>query len=76
MKNVFFLNIQQHVRHSTIISHNAADPQTWEVEGNLKITTTGECFEDKQKLIFDPLCLHTERKCHQRKKRREKAERR
>lgn len=29
MKNVFFfLNIQQHVRHSTIISHNAADPQT------------------------------------------------
>lgn len=28
MKNVFFKNIQQHVRHSTIISHNVAAPQT------------------------------------------------
>lgn len=41
MKNVFLKNIQQNVRHGTIISHNVADPQMWEVQGNLEIITTG-----------------------------------
>ena len=40
----------------------------WEVEGNLKITTTGESFEDKQKPILGPLCLHAQRRCHQKKR--------
>lgn len=49
MKNVFFKNIQQHVRHSTIISHIVADPQTWgRWRGISKMTTTGEFWRQTE----------------------------
>lgn len=48
----------------------------WEVQSNLKITTTGESFEDKQKPVLGLLCLHAQRRCHHKKQREEKAERR
>ena len=47
-----------------------------EVERNLKITTTGERFEDKQKPVLGLLCLHAQRRYHHKKEREEKAERR
>ena len=53
-----------------------ADPHTWEVERNLKITTSGESFKDKQKPVLGLLCLDAQRMCHHKKQREEKAERR
>lgn len=45
----FFKNIQQHVRHSTIISHIVADPQTWgRWRGISKMTTTGEFWRQTE----------------------------
>lgn len=47
-----------------------------EVERNLKIITTGESFEDKQKPVLGLFCLHAQRRYHHKKEREEKAERR
>lgn len=49
MKNVFLKNIQQHVRHSAIISHIVADPPTWgRWRGISRMTTTGEVWRQTE----------------------------